>query len=113
MTSERRELIGRIWERDPTVWTSADEAKWLGWLDEPTRMRERAGELGDFADAVADEGFDAVVLLGMGGSSLAPEVIRRTFRVESFHVLDTTHPRAIRALESEIDVRNTLFISAS
>jgi len=113
LTSERRELIGRIWERDPTVWTSADEAKWLGWLDEPTRMRERADELGEFADTVAEEGFDAVVLLGMGGSSLAPEVIRRTFHVESFHVLDTTHPRAIRELESEIDVRNTLFVSAS
>jgi transaldolase/glucose-6-phosphate isomerase len=113
MTSERRELIGRIWERDPTVWTGADEARWLGWLDEPTRMRERADELATFADAVADEGFDAVVLLGMGGSSLAPEVIRRTFDIESLHVLDTTHPQAIRDLEARIDVRNTLFISAS
>ncbi len=113
MTTERRELIGRIWERDPTVWTGADEAKWLGWLDEPTRMRERTHGLGAFADAVADEGFDAIVLLGMGGSSLAPEVIRRTFGVESLHVLDTTHPQAIRALEARIDVRNTLFVSAS
>jgi transaldolase / glucose-6-phosphate isomerase len=111
--TDRRELIGRIWERDPTVWTGADEAKWLGWLDEPNRMRERAAELAGFADGVADEGFDAIVLLGMGGSSLAPEVIRRTFRVESFHVLDTTHPAAIRALESQLDVANTLFISAS
>jgi transaldolase / glucose-6-phosphate isomerase len=113
LTSERRELIGRIWERDPTVWTSADEAKWLGWLDEPTRMRQRAAEFGDFADEVADEGLDAIVLLGMGGSSLAPEVIRRTFGVESFHVLDTTHPQAIRDLEASIEVENTLFISAS
>jgi hypothetical protein len=111
--TDRRDLIGRIWERDPTVWTGADEAKWLGWLDEPNRMRERAPETSAFADGVADEGFDAVVLLGMGGSSLAPEVIRRTFRVESLHVLDTTHPAAIRTLESKIDVRNTLFISAS
>jgi hypothetical protein len=111
--TDRRDLIGRIWERDPTVWTGADEAKWLGWLDEPNRMRERAPEISVFADGVADEGFDAVVLLGMGGSSLAPEVIRRTFRVESLHVLDTTHPAAIRTLESKIDVRNTLFISAS
>ena len=113
MSTDRRDLIGRIWERDPTIWTGADEAKWLGWLDEPTRMRQRAGELSAFADAVADEGFDAVVLLGMGGSSLAPEVIRRTFGIESLHVLDTTHPRAIRDLEARIDVRNTLFISAS
>src|SRR5690242_7926006 len=76
-------------------------------------MRQRADELATFADAVADEGFDAVVLLGMGGSSLAPEVIRRTFAIESLHVLDTTHPQAIRDLEARIDVRNTLFISAS
>jgi hypothetical protein len=111
--TDRRELIDRIWERDPTVWTGADEAKWLGWLDEPRRMGERVAELEVFADAVADEDFDAIVLLGMGGSSLAPEVIRRTFRVESFHVVDTTHPNAIRALESAIDLERTLFISAS
>src|SRR5436305_1594132 len=111
--TDRRELIDRIWERDPTVWTGGDEAKWLGWMDEPNRMRERAGELSQFADDVADEGFDAVVLLGMGGSSLAPEVLRRTFAVESFHVLDTTHPQAIRNLERTIDLERTLFISAS
>ncbi len=110
---DRREVIDRIWQRDPTVWTGTDEAKWLGWLDEPRRMSERVAELETFADGVADEGFDAIVLLGMGGSSLAPKVIRRTFRVESFHVLDTTHPDAIRALEASIDLERTLFISAS
>ena len=110
---DRAELINRIWDRDASLWTGADEAKWLGWLEEPRRMGERVGELTAFADAVADEGLDAVVLLGMGGSSLAPEVLRRTFRVESFHVLDTTHPRAIRAVESSIDLGKTLFISAS
>ena len=109
----RTELIDRIWERDPTVWTGADEAKWLGWLDEPRRMGERVDELVEFADGVADEGFDAVVLLGMGGSSLAPEVMRRTFNVESLHVLDTTHPSSIRALEESVDLERTLFISAS
>ncbi len=109
----RAELIDRIWERDPTVWTGGDEAKWLGWLDEPRRMRERVEELGAFADEVADEGLDAVVLLGMGGSSLAPEVLRRTFRCESLHVLDTTHPQAIRSLEESIDLEHTLFVSAS
>jgi transaldolase/glucose-6-phosphate isomerase len=110
---KRAELIDRIWERDSTVWTGADEAKWLGWLDEPKRMRERVAEITEFADQVADEGLDAIVLLGMGGSSLAPEVLRRTFRSEAFHVLDTTHPAAIRALEASIDVERTLFISAS
>jgi glucose-6-phosphate isomerase len=110
---QRAELIDRIWERDPTVWTGADEARWLGWLDEPRRMRERVEELVAFADAVADEGLEAIVLLGMGGSSLAPEVLRRTFRASALHVLDTTHPQAIRALEAELDLERTLFVSAS
>ena len=109
----REELIDRIWERDPTVWTGGEEARWLGWLDEPLRMQERVGELERLADAVAEESLDAVVLLGMGGSSLAAEVLRRTFRVESLHVLDTTHPQAIRALEGGIDLGRTLFVSAS
>ena len=75
-------------------------------------MREDVDLLLQFADSVVDR-VDAVVLLGMGGSSLAPEVLRRTFRQETFHVLDTTHPQAIRDLEAKIDVARTLFISAS
>jgi glucose-6-phosphate isomerase len=110
---ERADLIDRIWERDPTTWTGRDEAKWLGWLDEPHRMRERAGELARFAAGVRADGLETVVLLGMGGSSLAPEVLRRTFGVDAFHVLDTTHPRAIRALEAGLDLERTLFVSAS
>jgi transaldolase/glucose-6-phosphate isomerase len=104
------DLVDRIWARDPTVWTGGDEASWLGWLDEPARMRDRVDELLEFA-ATAD--FDQVVLLGMGGSSLAPEVMRRIFGATSFHVLDTTHPAAIRRLESQLDLERTLFVSAS
>jgi glucose-6-phosphate isomerase len=110
---DRAELIDRIWARDATVWTGADEAQWLGWLDEPSRMRARVAELVEFADEVSDDRLDAIVLLGMGGSSLAPEVLRRTFGSEAFHVLDTTHPTAIRRLEASIDLERTLFISAS
>jgi phosphoglucose isomerase-like protein len=105
-------LVDRIWARDASVWTGADEASWLGWLDEPARMREDVDLLLQFADSMVDR-VDAIVLLGMGGSSLAPEVIRRTFRQETFHVLDTTHPGAIRDLERKLDVSRTLFISAS
>jgi hypothetical protein len=105
-------LVDRIWARDASVWTGADEASWLGWLDEPWRMREDVDLLMQFADSVVDR-IDAVVLLGMGGSSLAPEVIKRTFRQETFHVLDTTHPQAIRALERQLDISRTLFLSAS
>jgi transaldolase/glucose-6-phosphate isomerase len=111
--AERTDLIDRIWERDPTVWTGADEAKWLGWLDEPRRMRERVGELEAFAESVRADGLDTVVLFGMGGSSLAPEVLRRTFGVASLYVIDTTHPTAIRTLENRLDLERTLFVSAS
>jgi transaldolase / glucose-6-phosphate isomerase len=105
------DLVERIWARDPTVWTGADEARWLGWLDESKRMRERRDDLARAAEIAA--GYSDVVLLGMGGSSLAPEVVRRLFEVESSYVLDTTHPAAIRRLEESLDVRATLFISAS
>jgi transaldolase/glucose-6-phosphate isomerase len=107
---ETAELVERIWQRDPSVWTGGDEAQWLGWLDEPPRMRERVRELMEFASAV---NVDDVVLCGMGGSSLAPEVMRRLFSAERFHVLDTTHPAAIRRLEESIDVKRTLFLAAS
>ncbi|HEY7017734.1 MAG TPA: hypothetical protein VH297_04630 [Gaiellaceae bacterium] len=108
------ELVARIWERDPTVWTGQDEAKWLGWLDEPMRMRSRIGDLQRFVEDVAAPGqIDTFVLLGMGGSSLAPEVLRRTFESDSFHVLDTTHPRAVKRLTESLDLDATLFIAAS
>ena len=107
---ETAELVERIWERDPSVWTGQDEAQWLGWLDEPARMRERVHELMEFAAGVR---VDDVLLLGMGGSSLAPEVMRRLFSAERFHVLDTTHPTAIRRLEASLDIARTLFIAAS
>jgi hypothetical protein len=106
------DIVERIWARDATAWTGADEAKWLGWLDEPWRMQEDVDLLLQFADSVVDR-VDAVVLFGMGGSSLAPEVIRRTFRQETFHVLDTTHPQAIRDLQAKLDVSRTLFLAAS
>jgi hypothetical protein len=109
---ETAELVERIWQRDPSVWTASDEAHWLGWLDEPARMRERLHELMDFAAAAAADA-DDFVLLGMGGSSLAPEVMRRVFGVERFHVLDSTHPAAIRRLEESLDLERTLFVAAS
>jgi transaldolase / glucose-6-phosphate isomerase len=108
------DLVERIWDRDPTVWTGGDEAKWLGWLDEPLRMQEQLASVLAFGNDVISAGaVDDYVVLGMGGSSLAPEVLRRAFAAPNFHVLDTTHPKAIRALESSIDVSRTLFIPAS
>jgi Phosphoglucose isomerase len=108
----REALIEGIWARDATTWTGRGEAQWLGWLDEPLHIQERLGSITRFAEDLRNE-VDAVVLCGMGGSSLAPEVLRRSFEVESFHVLDTTHPRAIRALEAKLDLQRTLFVSSS
>jgi transaldolase/glucose-6-phosphate isomerase len=108
------EVVERIWARDATLWTGRDEAKWLGWLDEPMRMRSRLGDLLRFVEELAAPGVvDTFVLLGMGGSSLAPEVIRRTFESDSFHVLDTTHPAALRRVTEALDFDATLFVAAS
>jgi hypothetical protein len=107
------DFVERIWSRDATLWTGADEAKWLGWLDEPYRMQERVPELLQFAEDVWEDGIAEVVVAGMGGSSLAPEVFRRSFEASHVHVLDTTHPRAIRALEERLDLDRTLFLVSS
>jgi transaldolase/glucose-6-phosphate isomerase len=103
--SDGRELVERIWARDASVWTGTDEEQWLGWLDEPFR------EL-DLSAAPVGE-YEHYVLLGMGGSSLAPEVFRRSFDAANFHVLDTTHPKAIRRLQDSIDVGRTFFVASS
>ena len=95
------ELVERIWARDATLWTGSGEDQWLGWLDEPARMQERLPEILAFADE-AREAFDATVLLGMGGSSLAPEVLRLASGADGFHVLDTTHPAAVRRLAESL-----------
>jgi transaldolase/glucose-6-phosphate isomerase len=112
LTTESRELVERIWSRDPTVWTGHDEGRWLGWLDAPGRGLEDVDLLLTLPDQV-DGAIDDVVLLGMGGSSLAPEVMRQTFGGERFHVLDTTHPAAIRDLQGRLNLERTLFVSAS
>ena len=93
---EAAELVERIWARDASLWTGSDEARWLGWLDEPSRhprdqMQEELAKLRELE-------VSSYVLLGMGGSSLAPEVMQRAVGAGSFHVLDSTHPAAVHAL---------------
>jgi transaldolase / glucose-6-phosphate isomerase len=105
-------IAERIWAYDASLWTGSDEDRWLGWLDVVERMRPHVGELSAFVDVAAGQ-FDDTVLLGMGGSSLAPEVLRRAFGADSLHVLDTTHPEAIRRLERELDLERTLFVASS
>jgi transaldolase / glucose-6-phosphate isomerase len=107
------DLVERLWARDATLWTGRDESRWLGWLDEPARMLERVDELEEFATSVWEDGFTAAVLLGMGGSSLAPEVLRRWHSGGRLQVLDTTHPTAVRRLADTLEPERTLFVAAS
>jgi transaldolase/glucose-6-phosphate isomerase len=110
----------RIWEKDFTVW-SKDEVPEiedrLGWLDLPERMNAEIGVIRVFADEIKEQGFTRVVLLGMGGSSLAPEVFGSTFGsapdYPELTVLDSTHPESIAAVESGLDLKATLFVVSS
>ncbi len=106
-------VVERIWARDASLWTGADENRWCGWLEEPRRLRARVEELEAFARSARADGFRHVVLAGMGGSSLAPEVVRRTFGSDVLQVVDTTHPDALRALVEGVDWERTLFLVAS
>ncbi|MEO8649528.1 MAG: bifunctional transaldolase/phosoglucose isomerase [Acidobacteriota bacterium] len=105
--------VERIWKRDASVWTGKDEAKWLGWLD---IVDEELGGLEKYRAFRADiesSGFKDVLLMGMGGSSLCPEVLGFTFNKPNFHILDSTDPARVKAIESLIDIDKTLFIVAS
>ncbi len=112
----------KVWRKDAALWKSDAEHQKiiknaLGWLTAPEVLLETADELKSFADRVRKDGFQSVVLLGMGGSSLCPEVFRRTFgKVDGYpelHVLDSTDPAAVQSLENDVDVAKTLFIVAS
>ena len=105
------EVVRRIWARDASVWTSSGEERWLGWLDAPDRELDRVEEL--LRDVAALPPHDEVLLLGMGGSSLAPEVFRRWAGAERFHVLDTTHPRAVERVAGRLDPARTLVLVSS
>ena len=107
----------RLWERDASLWTGTDEASWLGWLGLPEEEIAQLDHLKRAQEDARAGSFDHVLLLGMGGSSLCPEVLRMTFgRVAGFpelHVLDSTDPAQIRAVERRLDPAKTLFIVSS
>ncbi|MGI8542261.1 MAG: bifunctional transaldolase/phosoglucose isomerase [Aridibacter sp.] len=105
--------IGRIWNKDASVWTNDNENKWLGWLEIVETELGNLEQYKSFAEDVKNEGFTDIVLCGMGGSSLCPEVLAETFNVEKFHVLDSTVPAQIKTLESNINLEKSLFIVSS
>jgi transaldolase / glucose-6-phosphate isomerase len=107
----------RLWRRDATLWTGDDEAKWLGWLDVTEEQIANPVEVRNIAKEVWSAGFRDALLLGMGGSSLCPEVLRKTFgKVPGYpnlHVLDSTDPAQVKAFEKKIDIARTLFVVSS
>ena len=107
----------KLWDRDASLWTNQDESKWMDWLPIVSQQIAAQRELSKFAEDVRKEDFQHVVLLGMGGSSLCPEVLRLTFGVlpgfPEMHVLDSTDPAQIRELRGKIDPAETLFIVSS
>ena len=107
--------IRRLWQHDKSVWTGTDEDKWLGWLT--SAASADVADYEDFAHKVKGQNFTDAVVLGMGGSSLGPEVLAQTFEKKpgfpKLHVLDSTDPAQVRKLQASISLANTLFIVSS
>ncbi len=111
-TQERK--VERLWARDARLWTGGPEASWLGWLGVADEQLRRVDELRRVGEEVRQAGFTHALLLGMGGSSLCPEVLRMTFGAlpgwPELSVLDSTDPAQVRAAEARVDLGRTLFI---
>jgi transaldolase/glucose-6-phosphate isomerase len=107
--------IRKLWHHDKSVWTGTDEDKWLGWLD--SAAKADVADYEDFSNRVKGQNFSDAVVLGMGGSSLGPEVLAQTFPKKpgfpKLHVLDSTDPAQVRALQASVNIANTLFIVSS
>ena len=116
-TEEWRESakIRRLWQKDNSVWTGADEHKWLGWLN--SAAAADIADYEDYAHRVKGQNFSDAVVLGMGGSSLGPEVLAETYARQpgfpKLHVLDSTDPAQVRSLQAKINLANTVFIVSS
>jgi transaldolase/glucose-6-phosphate isomerase len=109
--------VRRLWAGDATLWTGGDEGRWLGWLRVVDEGLAGVQRLAALAEEVRREGFRHVVLLGMGGSSLCPDVLRRTFGVIDGHpelrVLDSTVPEQVKRVADAVDPARALFVVAS
>jgi len=114
---ERDRGTARLWARDASLWTGADEARRMGWLDAPRTAAAGLDDLESFARQTAARGVADVLLLGMGGSSLCPEVFAVTFGPQDgfprLRVLDSTDPAQVARLERAIDLERALFVVAS
>ena len=109
--------VRRLWQRDASLWTNSDEAQWLGWLDIVEKQTADMSKFQEFSEEVRKENFSDILLLGMGGSSLCPEVLAKTYAgIDGFprlHVLDSTDPQQVKAFEDAVGLERTLFIVSS
>jgi len=109
--------VQRLWQKDASLWTDADEGKWLGWLDITEQQIEDVDKLKQIAADIKKAAFKNALLLGMGGSSLCPEVLGITFGNASgypdLHVLDSTDPAQIKSIEAQVDLASTICIVSS
>jgi transaldolase / glucose-6-phosphate isomerase len=114
---KKNDKVRRLWQSDASLWTGADESKWLGWLGIVQEQLAHISALQEIAADIKKAGFKHALLLGMGGSSLCPEVLRMTFgKIEGYpelHVLDSTDPAQIKALEAKVDLSSTVCIVSS
>jgi transaldolase/glucose-6-phosphate isomerase len=116
--SWRREgAVRRLWREDASLWTGDDEARWLGWLRVLDDLEASLQAYDEIAKTVGDGEFDQILLLGMGGSSLCPDLLARTFgRLEGFPellVLDSTVPAQVRSTAERIEIERALFVVSS
>jgi transaldolase / glucose-6-phosphate isomerase len=109
--------VRRFWQHDASLWTGTDEANWMGWLDITADQIAHGEKLRAAVADVKKEGFTDILLLGMGGSSLCPDVLKETFgKIAGFpelHVLDSTDPAQVKAFENKVNLAKTLFIVSS
>lgn len=112
-----RKYVHKLWYKDTSLWTSSDEDKWLDWLDIVEAQSRNVSLFEELSHEIREAGFKSVLLLGMGGSSLCPEVLSVTFgkadEYPELSILDSTDPDQIRAKHEAIDVARTLFIVSS
>jgi transaldolase/glucose-6-phosphate isomerase len=114
---KKNNKVARLWQKDASLWTGTDESNWLGWLTITEEQLAHIDALKQIAADVKKARFKHALLLGMGGSSLCPEVLRMTFgKSKGFpelHVLDSTDPAQIMAIEAKVDLKSTVCIVSS
>jgi len=114
---KKNNKVARLWQKDASLWTGTDESNWLGWLSITEEQLAHIDVLKQIAADIKKARFKHALLLGMGGSSLCPEVMRMTFgKIKGhpeLHVLDSTDPAQIKAIEAKVDLKSTICIVSS